>query len=229
MGLGLFSPERVVSIRALEELRVCRHDGDELVVGAGLTHQAVASAPLVAEHAPLLAEVSAGVGNIRVRCTGTVGGNLAFAEPRSDVAAVLVALGARIELVSSGGSRVLTLEHFLLGAYETDLRPGELILAVRVPSGSTAGVYRKVVLSERPVVGVALAPCGTGWRLVVGAVGMNLLVHDLADLGAIDPAALAAEVEPTSDLGGSEEYKRHLTQVTIRRCLRAVGAGEEAS
>jgi carbon-monoxide dehydrogenase medium subunit len=221
MGLGLLAPTRVVSIRSLEELRVCQREGDELVLGAGLSHHDLAVSPLVRQGASLLATVADGVGNIRVRCTGTLGGNLAFAEPRSDIATVLLALGARVRLASVAGKRELPLQAFILGAYETDLREGELITAVVVPfSASAASYYRKVVLSERPIVGVALAAAEHGWRLVIGAVGMAPEIVDVAQLEEIDPRSIAAGIETTEDLGGSEAYKMHLTVVTIERCLR---------
>lgn len=136
MGLGLFAPERVVSLRAIDDLRRCVRDGDDLILGAGLTHHEVATSDLVVAGAPLLAEVTSGIGNIRVRCTGTIGGNLAFAEPRSDLATVLLALHARVRLRSAEGSRELSMVEFMLGAYENDLREGELIVEVVVPYGA---------------------------------------------------------------------------------------------
>lgn len=221
MGLGLLAPTRVVSIRSLEELRVCERDGDQLVLGAGLSHNDLATSPLVQDCAPLLATVAGGVGNIRVRCTGTLGGNLAFAEPRSDICTVLLALGASVRLAGVGGERELPMKEFALGAYETDLREGELITAVTVPFAAPgAGYYRKVVFSERPVVGVALTAAENGWRLVIGAVGMAPEIVDVAQLDELDPRSIAAGIETTEDLGGSEAYKMHLTAVTIERCLQ---------
>jgi aerobic carbon-monoxide dehydrogenase medium subunit len=227
MGLGLLRPQRVVSLRKLEELRVCRRDGDVLVLGAGLNHNDIGTSPLVAAGAPLLAEVASEVGNIRVRCTGTLGGNLAFAEPRSDVTTALLALDAEVRLASANGQRRLPLAEFLVGAYETQLQPGELITVVAVPfDRAKVAVYRKVVFSERPVVGVALTFVdGRGWRLVVGAVGMSPVSVDTQSLDDVDLAAITAAIDVTADLAGSEDYKVHLTAVTIDRCLR--GAAEQ--
>lgn len=223
MSLGLLAPQSLVSIRELDELRVCSLHGDQLLLGAGLTHYRVGTSELVQQGAPLLADVTAGVGNIRVRCTGTIGGNLAFAEPRSDVVTVLIALDAHMHLASTGGQRDLAVRDFLLGPYETDLRSGELITMVSIPfAGADCGVYRKVVLSERPIVGVALTHFKRrGWRLVVGAVGWTPATVDVERLDELDPVAIAEEIETTRDLGGSESYKRHLTAVTIERCRAA--------
>lgn len=231
MSLGLIRPRRLVSIRTLNELRVCRREDDDLVLGAGLTHNEVATSVLAGQGAPLLSEVSSSVGNVRVRCTGTLGGNLAFAEPRSDIATVLLALDARLRLADTNGHREVPLSQFLVGAYETGLREGELITAVTLPFAQTSvGVYRRVAFSERPVVGVALTFArDRGWRLVVGAVGMFPVVIDSASLDEIDPAGIAAGLDAIVDLSGSEQYKRHLAAVTVERCRRAAAAqGKQA-
>jgi carbon-monoxide dehydrogenase medium subunit len=225
MDLGLLAPEKLVSIRTVDELRVCGVDDGQLLVGAGLTHHQVATSPAVRAAAPLLAEVADDVGNVRVRSTGTIGGNLAFAEPRSDITTALVALDARVHLASLAGTRQAPLAAFLLGAYEVDLRPGELITAVSLRPGATdVWAYRKMVLSERPVVGVALVhfTAPARWRLVVGAVGLVPFSIELDQLVELDPASIASSIGVTRDLDGSMEYKRHLTEVMIDRCRAAV-------
>jgi aerobic carbon-monoxide dehydrogenase medium subunit len=226
MGMGLLSPEKLVSVRSLPELRVCHQDGGRLVVGAGLTHRDIAASPVVRRAAPLLAEVADGVGNVRVRSTGTLGGNLAFAEPRSDVTTALLALDAEVRLASAVAQRRLPLVEFLIGPYEVDLQPGELIISVTVDEGGADfSVYRKIVTSERPVVGVALAHLAdrARWRLVVGAVGLTPLIVEADRLAELDTASISDTVDVIRDLSGGEEYKRHLTAVTIERC-RSVAA-----
>lgn len=225
MGMGLLAPDIVVSLRDVSDLQVCHFDDGNLVVGGGLTHLQVSVAEQIRTAAPLLAEVAEGVGNIRVRATGTLGGNLAFAEPRSDLTTALLALDAQVRLVSQGGVRTLFLRDFMVGPYEVDLRPGELIWSVVLrENASDFSVYRKIVVSERPVVGVALVHLlhPLGWRLVVGAVGLMPTIVDFEALAEIDATAIAAAVDVTRDISGSEEYKRHLTAVTVERCLSAV-------
>jgi carbon-monoxide dehydrogenase medium subunit len=226
MSMGLLAPDRVVSLRTVAQLQDCYVDGGTLVVGAGLTHRDVARDALVGNHAPLLAEVTSEVGNIRVRSTGTVGGNLAFAEPRSDVITTLLALDARVRLAAVGGHRELSLSTFLRGPYEVDLRHGELITSIVIPIDKIDyGVYRKIVRSERPIVGVALTYFAQGrWRLVVGAVGMSATIVEAATPAGFEPTAIADQVDTAADLSGSETYKRHLTQVVIARCCRAAAS-----
>jgi len=229
MSMGLLAPEKLVSIRTLPELRVLHHENGRLVIGAGLTHREIAASPVVRQGAPLLAEVTDGVGNIRVRSTGTLGGNLAFAEPRSDVTTALLALDAEVRLRSAARERRTPLAAFLHGPYEVDLEPGELIISVAVDAGAADfAVYRKIVTSERPIVGVALARLAgrAGWRLVVGAAGLTPLVVEAGRLAEIDPVAVAEGVDVVGDLSGSEEYKRHLTAITVERCRSAAVAAE---
>jgi len=230
MGMGLLAPEKVVSLKAVEELRVCHVEHGCLVVGAGLTHLEISRHELVRSLVPLLGEVADGVGNIRVRSTGTLGGNLAFAEPRSDLTTTLLAFDARIRLAGAAGVRSLPLSEFVLGPYEVDLRPGELIISVAIREGaSDFSIYRKVVMSERPVVGAALVHLvgPSRWRLVVGAVGLSPTILDTERLVEIDAVALASNIDVTSDLSGSEDYKRHLTFVTVRRCIAAAEESKE--
>jgi carbon-monoxide dehydrogenase medium subunit len=224
MSMGLVKPGRIVSLRKLEELRYLNVGAGALSLGATMTHREVARNDQVRATAPLLADVAQRVGNSRVRATGTVGGNLAFAEPRSDLSTVLVALGARVVLVDVVGSRLLPLAEFLQGPYETDLRSGELLVRVEVPADAAGvAIYRKVTLTERPVVGVALIRLREAavWRVVVGAVGSGPFVVEADSLDDIDPTSVAGEVDVMADLSGAEGYKRKLTEVTIQRCCDA--------
>lgn len=232
MRLGLLRPARLVDLKRVEELRGVRLEGDDLVVGAGATHRQVAADALVRAHAPLLAEVAELVGNARVRATGTVGGNLCFAEPKSDLATALVALGATVTLRSAAAERTLPLSDFLLGAYATDLAPDELLTTVSVRAGAArAHAYRKLQTMERPTVGVAAVAPGAAvarYRVVVGAVGEVPAVAEAEGLDDFDPAAIAGDLDVIADLAGAEDYKRHVSAVYIGRVLHDLRAREAA-
>lgn len=232
MGMGLLAPRRLVSLRAIDVLRGCTLGPDMLQLGSTMTHREIAGSAAVMAAAPLLASVAGRVGNIRVRSTGTVGGNLAFAEPRSDVATALMALGATVVVADSARRRRVPIGDFIVGPYETDLTPGELVLSVEIPLGVVDfTVYRKIVFTERPVVGVAIVRLRASgrWRIVVGAVGEQALLVEVGELGDVDAAGIAGDIDISPDLSGTETYKRHLVQVTIQRCLEealvAVAAG----
>jgi carbon-monoxide dehydrogenase medium subunit len=231
MKMGLHRPDALVDIKRVPQLRGVRREGDEVVIGATTTHVAVAGDPVVAAAVPMLADVERRVGNARVRAQGSVGGNLCFAEPKSDLATALVALNASVVLQSPSGRRVVRVEDFVQGAYYAEREPGELLVDVRVPVvPGRRGAYLKFQVTERPTVGVAVVEdTATGaCRVVVGAVGEVPLARDYQGLDQVDVPALVADLDPVGDLTGSVRYKREVAAVYVRRCLSTLeGAGSD--
>lgn len=228
MRAGLHRPDTLVDLKRLAELRGIRRVGDDVVVGAAEVHMDVAASPLVREHLPMLARVERAVGNARVRAQGSVGGNLCFAEPKSDVATALIAYGAAVVLASSRGRRELPVAELIAGPYFADKEPDELLVEIRVPvpGPGVRAEYLKFQTMERPTLGVALVCDATGaCRLVVGAVGETPMLWTFEHLREVDPAAIAEQVDPTPDLAGSESYKRHVTEVFVRRTVDALAEG----
>lgn len=225
MRIGLLRPAVLVDLKRIAELREIRLEGDDLWIGAGASHVAVSEDPLVAQHAAVLVHVERAVGNPRVRHSGTLGGNLCFAEPKSDVTTTLLALDARVVLASARGRRTLGMAAFLRGPYWTDREDDELLVAVTIPrEPQRVGVYLKFQTMERPTLGVA----AVGWRgsdrrrLVFGAATEVPVRVDVDHPGALDPEAVAAELDCVADLTGSVAYKRHLAAVHARRALALV-------
>jgi aerobic carbon-monoxide dehydrogenase medium subunit len=223
MKMGLLVPSALVDLKHIAQLRAIRRQDDRLIVGAGATHDEIATSPLVRSAAALLADVESRVGNARVRAQGTIGGNLCFAEPRSDVAAILMAIDGAVTLQSRSGVRTVPVAEFVLGPYWTAREVGELLVEVSVPLPCATGAYVKFQVTERPTVGVAAVtlPGGAGSRIVVGAVGEVPRVFDFPHWDDVDAAAIADGLEPIPDLTGSVEYKRHVTAVFIRRAIAA--------
>ena len=157
-----------------------------------MTHRRLSDHPAVREHLPTLAGAASRVGNARVRSTGTVGGNLCFAEPRSDLGCVLVALGATAEARSVRGARTLTVDEFIVGAFETSLDPDEILTTVTVPFEPPGMSYWKLQSYERPTLGVALMVTDLHWEITVGAATERPTRIGVA---AGDTAALAAFVD----------------------------------
>lgn len=226
MRMGLIRPIGLVDLKRIGELQTIRLDGTRLMIGAGASHDRIAHDPLVAEHAALLATAERLVGNARVRAQGTIGGNVCFAEPRSDVATVLIALDAVLILASTAGRREVTAAEFFLGPYWTAREPGELLVSISVPQPAPTGVYLKFQTVERPTVAVAAVTIpGGGCRVVIGAVGDSPVAGTYPDIASADPRELVAQVEPAADLVGSERYKRHVTEVYVRRALEQLAGG----
>lgn len=188
-------------------------DGATLSVGALTTHRELAGNGDARRLVPLLTEVVARVGNVRVRSTGTVGGNLAFAEPRSDLATACIALDASVEIAApSGRRRTITVDELVVGAYETSLEPDELLVRLLVPAQRRPDArYWKLQPMERPTLGVAIVPDGEHVVVVVGAATERPARTTLPsgqDGAAAAIRQFCAELELIADLTGSAEYKR---------------------
>ena len=248
---GLLRVKSLVDVKQLPGLADIRADNGHLVIGATATHRTVEHAPEVHARCPLIARVARHVANVRVRNVGTVGGNLAFADPHSDLATVFLLFDATVRLAAQGGERELAVGDFVVGPYETSRRDEEILTSVRLtpwPAG-TVGAYVKYGLHERPTLGVAVALTVAGGavrgaRIAVGCVGPRpqRLADAEARLGGWSLAEVerraeeigaeaAAAADAVDDLHGSAEYKRDMTRVFVRRALlvaAARAAGQES-
>jgi carbon-monoxide dehydrogenase medium subunit len=244
MKEGLLRVRHLVDVKRIPGLDAIAAEDGWVTLGATVTHRAVERSPLVREHCPTLARAAQHVANVRVRNVGTVGGNLAFADPHSDVATLLVALDAVVGLASSGGTRELPLASFLRGVYETAREPDEILTGVRFrPWASPHGsAYLKFGVHERPTLGVAVALFADGEtvadaRLAVGCVGPTPVritgaeghlrgrsLRDVLDHPDAVAALAAQHVDPVTDLHGSADYKREMVSVFARRAVRIAAA-----
>jgi carbon-monoxide dehydrogenase medium subunit len=247
MKLGLLRPRHLVDVKRIGGFGDIA-DGPRLVVGAAVTHRAVERSALVRARCPLVASVARHVANVRVRNVGTVGGNLAFADPHSDLATLFLTLDAVVELVSPRGRREVPLVEFVCGPWETARAADELLASVRLtpwPS-ETAAAYVKFGIHERPTLAVAAALRVDGARrrgrildarIAVGCVGprptrvaaaearvTDASIADLEDAVRAAADMAAAGVDPADDLYGSADYKREMVAVFVRRALRIAAA-----
>lgn len=223
MGLGLRRPTAIVDLKRVEALKGTEVDAEAgtVTIGAAVTHRRLSEHPGVCEHLPTLAAAASRVGNARVRSTGTVGGNLCFAEPRSDLGCVLVALGATAEVRSSAGTRTPSIDELIVGAFETSLAYDEILTTVTVPFEPPGMSYWKLQSYERPTLGVALVVTDSQWEVTVGAATDR---PTRAVIAAGDTAGLAAFVdslELSDDMTGPPDYKRSVLSAYLRRTLGA--------
>jgi aerobic carbon-monoxide dehydrogenase medium subunit len=224
MNMGLLAPEMLIDLKRISVLSGLVDRGSSISIGATTRHRSVARDPLTAAHAPVLVAACSQLGNQRVRATGSVAGNLCFAEPRSDVMTTLVGLGADVVLRSVRGERVLALDDFVIGAMDTERADDELLVEIRVPKTTPRQVYVRFQPAEYPTVCVGIIETTSGTtplRVVVGAVGERPQFVDFAGIDAIDAEGMAADLEITEDLNGADDYKRHVTAVFIRRATTA--------
>jgi aerobic carbon-monoxide dehydrogenase medium subunit len=242
MKAGLVRPADVIDLKRIPGLDGLAEAAGALTIGATVTHRALERDPVVRARWPLVAAVAAHVANVRVRNVGTVGGNLAFADPHSDLATLFLLFDATVELASATGARELPLAELIRGPYETARRLDEVLTGVRLRAwpARTVGVYVKFGLHERPTLGLALAVTldandrVIAARLAVGCVSPRshrveaaewaLVGHPVGTLTDEVAMLAAAAVDPLSDLHGGADYKRELTRVFTRRALAAVTA-----
>ena len=133
MNLRLISPELIVDIGELKELRGIAMRGDVLGIGALTRHVELQRSPDIAAHAPLLTEAVAHVAHPAIRNRGTLGGSLAHADPASELPACMIALDATIVVCGPKGERRIAAGDFFKGIYDTALSPDELLIAVELP------------------------------------------------------------------------------------------------
>jgi carbon-monoxide dehydrogenase medium subunit len=212
-----------------------------LEIGATSTHRSIERSALVRQNQPALAEMESQVANVRVRATGTLGGNLCFAEPHSDPATLLLVLGGAVRVESAGGAREMPVGELIAGAYSSNLLPGEILTKITVPRAKpTARVsYMKFQIHERPTLGLGLwletpdeGRTFTTARVAVGCVcpfptrGLDaekLLTGSRGEVEKRLPEAadaIADAADLVDDHEGSAEYKRHLIHVFLRRVFR---------
>lgn len=237
----------LIDVKRIPSLREIGYDADrrEVTIGATATHRDVERSPLVRAQIPALAALAANVANVRVRAAGTIGGNLCFAEPHSDPATLLTALGARLRLVAEDGEREIAMAAFTTGLMETARRHEEVLthVIVPVPDVEIGVAYERFKLHERPTAAVAAVirvedGAIAQARIVAGSVGerpRRLMAAEAAIEGMPATAVTAAkgadvihdEVMTTGDVFESEAYKRQLARTVGSRAVeRAIfGAG----
>lgn len=233
MRLRLAAPGAVVDLGGVAELVGVCEDGDEIAVGAMTTHRAVAADPLIGEHCRLVAQAASGVGSLVIRGRGTIGGSLAHADPHGDLPAAILAAGGSVIARGPGGERRIEIGDLITSYLTTSLADDEIITQVRLPKGNAQSAYAKFHRRaiDWSIVGVGVAIGADGVRAAATGVadrptrlaGFEAAVNGGASIA--EAAAAAGEgLDPTSDLDGSAEYKRHLVGVLAQRAyLEAQG------
>src|SRR6185369_18038 len=136
------TPSELVDLGRVPGLSDIWECNGSVAIGAMSTHHAIESSPVVRAKCPLLAEAASQIGDAQVRNMGTIGGSIAHADPAADYPASLLALEAKLRLVSATSERVISVEDFLVDAFTTAIEPGEIIVEVQVPVEESSEGYR---------------------------------------------------------------------------------------
>jgi carbon-monoxide dehydrogenase medium subunit len=249
MNFRLARPAMLIDINPLFELDYVRAAGDgALRIGALTRHRTLERHELVAKHAPLVAEAVRQVAHPQIRNRGTLGGNLAHADPASELPAVMLALGARFRARSVRGERWIEATDFFRGPLTTALGPEEMLVEIALPAlpprsgtcflevarrrGDYAllGVAAVVTVGEDGTCTAAgLALCNAGATPVRAVEAAAALVGRRAgerEIGAV-AAAVAGEIDPPENVHATAAFRRHLAGVLTRRALQAAAARAE--
>ena len=243
MNFRLAQPGVLIDINALDELAFVRHDGasGELRLGALTRHRDLQFDPAIAAAQPLLHETAPNVAHPQVRNRGTLCGNLAHADPASELPAVMLALGARMRAKSAGGERWIDAEEFFVSVFTTALREDEMLVEVELPAlpsgtgtcfmevarrpGDYAmmGVAAVIALRDDGTCGHArLTYCNAGetpvaaTRAAVSLVGQRVGEQQIREAGAL----AQSEIDPPGNVNASKAFQRHLAGVRDERIRR---------
>ena len=242
LNMRLAAPAALIDINRLPGLDAISLEPEGLVIGALARHEAVEASPLVARHAPLIAQAMPHIGHRAIRTRGTVGGSVALADPAAELPACLVALDAIVRAAGRGSRRDIPAQRFFRGIYTTDLAPGEIVTAIVVPPIGPGWRSRFDELARRhgdyALVGLAahcrvdggaitearLVFCGVGATPVGAARAEAALAgrRPNSDVLAEAGRALGADLDPPGDVHASAALRRHLARVLLSRTVAAL-------
>ena len=240
MKMRLSKPAFIVDIGRIPGLDTIIEEGNNLIIGALVTHAQIESSELLQRKCPLLPQTATTIADVQVRNRGTLGGSIAHADPAGDWPAAILALDAEIKIAGPNGERWVKCDDFFLGLLMSVLEPDELVTAIKVPvTGSDKTAYLKAAprSSGFAVVGVAvrigLDGSGTCNRAAIGITGVTdkayrperaeqMLTGKKLDANVIEAAAAEStrNIEVIEDINGSEEYRKHLTDVYFARAIQ---------
>ena len=236
MKLRLAEPETLIDISKIPGMSGVAIEDGFITIGGLVTHAEVASSYIIKESCPGLAECAGVIGDAQVRNKGTIGGNVAHADPGSDYPGALIAFGATICLSSSEGSREIAAENFFTGLFDTAKEQGEIVTAVKVPVASLSA-YAKFPnpASRYAVVGVGVSikvENGKCQSITIGVTGAadhayrakeseSILNGSELEENNIEKAASAVSEskEMMNDLVASADYRTHLCGVMLKRAI----------
>lgn len=241
MNFRLAQPAVLIDINPLEALAgLARVDGHSLRIGALTRYRTIERDPAVPEALPLIAEALPHIAHPQVRNRGTIGGNLAHADPASELPAIVVALQGRLHAQSARGERWIAARDFFVAPLTTALGVDEMLTGIELPvqparSGSCfmevarrkgdfalIGIATTVTLDEAGLcTGARAALCGGGATPIDVSAAMAALVGCADKEAAVADAAAAVEAmtDPQGSIHASPDYQRHLAGVLAKRAL----------
>ena len=242
---GLRHKKEIVSLSGIDALKNIREDNNRIEIGAGVTHNEVVLSPLIQKYFPSVTEAAAKIGTDQIRNTGTIGGNLCTGASCCDMAPILLALNAFVEIASSTNSRNVSLKDFFVFHKETSLGKGELMkkIVLSKPKPNTGASFEKFGLRETASISVASAAamvkiengiCSDAC-IVVGAVAPTPIICNgtikmlngkkilefTEDSEILKQAVKLASDDsiPIDDIRGTATYRKEIIKVLTKRVI----------
>jgi aerobic carbon-monoxide dehydrogenase medium subunit len=238
LNLRLVQPELVVDITGLAELKQAEQRGDELVLGACITHADIEDGRTADVTRGAMRGVATNIAYRAVRNRGTIGGSLSHADPAADWVSALAALGARLTLRSLTGARTVALKDFILGALESVLRPGEIVETIHVPARPASAHWgyvkscRKTGEFAHALGAVMIDPSAAIACVVIGAIDTAPIV--ITDAAELFGGRIAGDYKERFDgrvaesllakAGIDNAADRHIHVSVLRRAVREAAA-----
>jgi len=238
LNLRLVEPDLIVDITGLSELKQVERSGDELVIGACITHGDIEDGRIPDVTRGAMQRVAGAIAYRAVRNRGTIGGSLSHADPAADWVSALSALGAKVMLRSITGARYLAVEEFVTGALESALLPGEIVEAVHVPVMAPSAHWGYVKACRKPgefahaIAAVLIDPEAATARAVIGALDAAPIV--LGDAAALFGGRVTGDFKAQFDAriadailikaGIANKADRHIHVTVLRRAINEAAA-----
>ena len=233
LNMRLSAPSLLIDINGLGGLDRIEAKDRTVTIGALTRHTQAERSDAIARHAPLIASAMPHIAHPAIRNRGTIGGSIAFADPAAELPACLLALGGEVEASGPSGKRTIKADDFFVDLYETALRPGEMLTAIRVPAASAETRTGFAELARRhgdyAIVGLAATARAKGKgladvRLAFFGVGNTALRARKAEAalesGGVDAAVAALDLAPHDDIQATGPEKKHLAGVLLRRVAK---------
>jgi carbon-monoxide dehydrogenase medium subunit len=244
LNMRLSEPSVLIDITDIAELKGISVVGNNLRIGALVTHTEIEDSELVAKNAPLLKAAAPHIAHRAIRNLGTWGGSLAYGDPAAEWPACSLTLGATMIIHGPSGERRVSAKDFFIDLYTTSLEPDEILVATEIPLASKQEVFYFHELARRhgdyAVAGLAavaqkqgdvLTNCAFTFFSVGATPVMATAAQDLVDgkklndeLIAQAVAAARNEIEAIADITNSAEAKQHLIGVLLERGLKHMAA-----
>ena len=217
LNLRLSAPELLVDITGIKELSKIEPADGRVRIGALCTHAQLERSAEIKEHLALIAEAVPHIAHPAIRNRGTLGGSLALADPAAELPACALALDATLIIAARKGERRVSAAAFFKGLFETDLKPGEVLIGAEFPKAEKS-VFLELTRrqGDYAIVGLAAVSHLREKRIAFFGVGGKPVLLKPKSLDEAK-AALGKDLAPAADLYHAASTKLHLAKVLLER------------